>query len=83
MQPAELDYTHSGCALDKKGSLRSRLGVVHPHSHNLFLFSFGTERAAYRQALNVFPSGGFDASCPLTLQQHYITTDLSLMCSEY
>lgn len=57
---------------------------MHPHSHNYdFVFSFGTEHAAYGQALNDFSRGGLDASRPLTSQQHYITTDLSSMCAEY
>ena len=59
--------------LDMKGSLHLRLGIMHPHSHNYdFVFSLGTEHAAYGQALNDFSRGGFDASHPLTSQQHYI-----------
>lgn len=34
VQPAGLEHTHSGCTLDMKGSLHSRLGIMHPHSHN-------------------------------------------------
>ena len=51
-----LDYNNSGCKLDIKGLLHSRLGLMHPHhSHNyFFFFYFGSEHAAYGQALNVF-----------------------------